>query len=293
MTVTEQELAAMHRAIAVAAQGVGRSSPNPPVGCVVLAADGTPVGEGYHLRKGEPHAEAQALAAAGRRAGGGTAVVTLEPCNHHGRTPPCRQALLDAHIARVVVSLLDPTSRGDGGVNVLRMHGVSVEVGVLATEALTVLGAWRASLDHGPRLTWLYAIDPAGRPGPPPTGSAADTDAAIIQRRSDLLVTDNLAVSEPVPGSHEWKPPRPDGTTGPALLDRLAAAGARTVTLTASDTTAAPFLADQRLDRIVAYLAATSPSAVPPARLDPLPADFRIVEAVALDEWVRITGTRL
>ncbi|MGH3550222.1 MAG: bifunctional diaminohydroxyphosphoribosylaminopyrimidine deaminase/5-amino-6-(5-phosphoribosylamino)uracil reductase RibD [Pseudonocardiaceae bacterium] len=106
---------AMRRAIALSAFGLGTASPNPPVGCVVLAANGNFVGEGYHERKGEPHAEAQALAAAGEHARGGTAVVTLEPCNHHGRTPACRQALIEAGIARVIISVIDPTSRGEGG----------------------------------------------------------------------------------------------------------------------------------------------------------------------------------
>ncbi|MGH3813162.1 MAG: bifunctional diaminohydroxyphosphoribosylaminopyrimidine deaminase/5-amino-6-(5-phosphoribosylamino)uracil reductase RibD, partial [Pseudonocardiaceae bacterium] len=82
----------MRRAIVLSAFGLGTTSPNPPVGCVILDRDGHIVGEGYHEHKGEPHAETQALAVAGERAGGGTAVVTLEPCNHHGRTPPCRAA---------------------------------------------------------------------------------------------------------------------------------------------------------------------------------------------------------
>ncbi|MGH3812935.1 MAG: bifunctional diaminohydroxyphosphoribosylaminopyrimidine deaminase/5-amino-6-(5-phosphoribosylamino)uracil reductase RibD, partial [Pseudonocardiaceae bacterium] len=87
---SSRELDAMRRAVVLSAFGLGTTSPNPPVGCVILDRDGHIVGEGYHERKGEPHAETQALAVAGERAGGGTAVVTLEPCNHHGRTPPCR-----------------------------------------------------------------------------------------------------------------------------------------------------------------------------------------------------------
>ncbi len=83
----------MRRAIALSALGFNTTSPNPPVGCVILDSTGQPVGEGYHLRKGEPHAEVHALAAAGVYATGGTAVVTLEPCNHYGRTPPCHQSL--------------------------------------------------------------------------------------------------------------------------------------------------------------------------------------------------------
>src|SRR5882762_9423977 len=124
-----QEIDAMRLAIALSARGLGTTSPNPPVGCVILDADGEIVGTGYHQRKGEPHAEGYAVMAAGSRAAGGTAVVTLEPCNHVGRTPACRQVLLDAKVARMVIALIDPTSRGDGGAAALRAAGVDVEVG--------------------------------------------------------------------------------------------------------------------------------------------------------------------
>src|SRR5580704_5667116 len=145
---TPAEIAAMRLAIAVSAAGLGTTSPNPPVGCVVIGADGQIVGEGFHERKGEPHAEAQALAAAGDLANGATAIVTLEPCNHQGRTPPCRQVLIDAGVRRVVIAIIDPTSRGEGGVVELRRAGVDVETGVLAGEARTVLGDWLAGLQN-------------------------------------------------------------------------------------------------------------------------------------------------
>jgi diaminohydroxyphosphoribosylaminopyrimidine deaminase / 5-amino-6-(5-phosphoribosylamino)uracil reductase len=108
---TEAEIAAMRRAIALSAAGIGSTSPNPPVGCVLLDPDSRIVGEGYHERKGESHAEVNALAAAGALAQGATAVVTLEPCNHQGRTPACRQALIDAGVKRVS-SLLSTQPRG-------------------------------------------------------------------------------------------------------------------------------------------------------------------------------------
>jgi diaminohydroxyphosphoribosylaminopyrimidine deaminase/5-amino-6-(5-phosphoribosylamino)uracil reductase len=132
----------MRLAIALSAHGIATTSPNPPVGCVILDAAGEIVGTGYHQRKGEPHAEVNALSAAGSRAAGGTAVVTLEPCNHVGRTPACRQALLDALISRVIIAVRDPTSRGEGGAALLRAAGVDVEIGVLADEARLVLGPW-------------------------------------------------------------------------------------------------------------------------------------------------------
>ena len=107
----EPEIEAMRLAIALSAHGLGTTSPNPPVGCVILNVRGQIVGTGYHHRKGEPHAEALALAAAGRRAAGGTAVVTLEPCNHVGRTPACRQALLDAGVTAIAYETVE-TSTG-------------------------------------------------------------------------------------------------------------------------------------------------------------------------------------
>jgi diaminohydroxyphosphoribosylaminopyrimidine deaminase/5-amino-6-(5-phosphoribosylamino)uracil reductase len=137
---TDREIHAMRLAVALSAHGLGTTSPNPPVGCVILTGDGEIAGTGYHQRKGESHAEVQALTAAGSRAAGGTAVVTLEPCNHVGRTPACRQALIDARVARVVISTLDPTSRGEGGAAMLKAAGVDVEIGVLADETRLVLG---------------------------------------------------------------------------------------------------------------------------------------------------------
>ncbi|MFJ4609570.1 hypothetical protein [Streptomyces griseus] len=104
----------MRRAIVNSASGLGATSPNPAVGCVILDSVGRRAGEGFHLRKGDAHAEVNALAAAGSQAAGGTAVVTLEPCNHEGLTPPCHQALLDARFTRVLIAVMDPTSRGEG-----------------------------------------------------------------------------------------------------------------------------------------------------------------------------------
>ncbi|MAV13169.1 MAG: riboflavin biosynthesis protein RibD [Cyanobium sp. MED843] len=126
----------MRRALALAALAEGRTSPNPLVGAVVLDANGSLVGEGFHARAGEPHAEVGALAQAGDAAQGGTLVVTLEPCCHHGRTPPCTQAVLKAGLARVVVALEDPDPRVAGaGIRELRQAGLDVISGVLNAEA--------------------------------------------------------------------------------------------------------------------------------------------------------------
>lgn len=123
---------AMARAILLSRRGF--PAPNPHVGCVIVR-DGEIVGEGWHRFAGGPHAEAEALAAAGERARGATAYVTLEPCNHHGRTPPCSQALIRAGVARVVVACRDPNPVASGGLEALRSAGVTVETGLMADEA--------------------------------------------------------------------------------------------------------------------------------------------------------------
>src|SRR2546421_3538656 len=125
----------MAAAVALGEQGRLTAAPNPWVGCV-LVRDSEIVGRGFHRAAGEPHAEALALAQAGGRARGATAVVTLEPCTHFGRTPPCTPALVEAGVARVVVAVLDPDPRVSGrGVEELRAAGVAVDVGVGAAEA--------------------------------------------------------------------------------------------------------------------------------------------------------------
>ena len=133
----------MRRALQLAALGQGRTSPNPMVGALVLGADGSLVGEGYHARAGEPHAEVGALAQAGDRARGGTLVVTLEPCCHHGRTPPCTEAVISAGIARVVVAMEDPNPLGaGGGLERLRAAGLEVISGVAGEQALALNAAF-------------------------------------------------------------------------------------------------------------------------------------------------------
>jgi diaminohydroxyphosphoribosylaminopyrimidine deaminase/5-amino-6-(5-phosphoribosylamino)uracil reductase len=125
----------MARALGLAWRGWGRVHPNPLVGAVVLAGDGEPVGEGWHAEYGGPHAEVAALAAAGGRAHGSTMVCTLEPCDHHGKQPPCTGALLAAGVRRVVAALPDPDPAAVGGAAHLRAAGVEVHLGLVADEA--------------------------------------------------------------------------------------------------------------------------------------------------------------
>jgi len=129
----------MRRALALAALAEGRTSPNPLVGAVVLDAGGQLVGEGFHARAGEPHAEVGALEQAGDRAQGGTLIVTLEPCCHHGRTPPCTEAVINAGITRVVVAMADPDPRvAGGGIARLREAGLEVIEAVAEADALAL-----------------------------------------------------------------------------------------------------------------------------------------------------------
>ncbi|MFE5492833.1 bifunctional diaminohydroxyphosphoribosylaminopyrimidine deaminase/5-amino-6-(5-phosphoribosylamino)uracil reductase RibD [Streptomyces virginiae] len=155
---------AMRRAVELAARGLGSTSPNPVVGCVITDASGTVVGEGWHQRAGGPHAEVHALRAAGAAARGGTAYVTLEPCNHTGRTGPCAQALADAGIARVVYAVPDPNPQASGGAATLRAAGIDTTAGLLRAEAEAGNTAWLTSVRLGrPHVTWKYAATLDGR----------------------------------------------------------------------------------------------------------------------------------
>lgn len=129
-TATDFDQKMMQRCIELARQALGRTSPNPMVGAVIVK-DGEIVGEGFHPRAGEPHAEVFALKAAGERAIGATIYVSLEPCNHYGRTPPCSEALIRAGVAKVVVGMVDPNPLvAGGGIARMRSAGIEVIVGV-------------------------------------------------------------------------------------------------------------------------------------------------------------------
>ncbi|MFG3305816.1 bifunctional diaminohydroxyphosphoribosylaminopyrimidine deaminase/5-amino-6-(5-phosphoribosylamino)uracil reductase RibD [Streptomyces wuyuanensis] len=161
---TAADTHAMRRAVTLAARGLGSTSPNPVVGCVVTDASGRRVGEGFHQRAGGPHAEIHALREAGEHARGGTAYVTLEPCNHTGRTGPCAQALVEAGITRVVYAVADPNPQATGGADTLRAAGVRVEQGLLEAEAEAGNTAWLTSVRlRRPYVVWKYAATLDGR----------------------------------------------------------------------------------------------------------------------------------
>lgn len=135
MRYSAQDIEWMTRALRLAAQGLYTTTPNPRVGCVIVK-QGKVIGEGAHLKAGEPHAEVHALRAAGEQARGATAYVTLEPCSHFGRTPPCADALVNAGVSRVVIAMQDPNPLVAGnGITRLQSQGIAVTVGVCEAQA--------------------------------------------------------------------------------------------------------------------------------------------------------------
>jgi diaminohydroxyphosphoribosylaminopyrimidine deaminase / 5-amino-6-(5-phosphoribosylamino)uracil reductase len=185
----------MGRALELAGQARGLTSPNPMVGAVV-ADDGTIVSEGFHAAAGRPHAEVEALGAAGGRARGATLYVTLEPCAHWGRTPPCAPAVVAAGIRRVVTALQDPNPLVAGrGLEILRQGGVEVKVGVLEHEAAEQNRVWIAAVRRGrPHVTLKGAMTLDGRIADVHgesrwiTGEAARQDAHRLRSESDAIV---------------------------------------------------------------------------------------------------------
>jgi diaminohydroxyphosphoribosylaminopyrimidine deaminase/5-amino-6-(5-phosphoribosylamino)uracil reductase len=153
----------LERALELAERGRGTAHPNPIVGAVIVAMRGEVVGEGWHERKGEPHAEVIALDAAGERARGATLFVTMEPCAHHGSTPPCTEAVLAAGIDRVVAASLDPNPQATGGLAVLRAAGIDTELDD-RFEARAQNEAWRTWVSkERPFVTYKVAVTLDGR----------------------------------------------------------------------------------------------------------------------------------
>jgi diaminohydroxyphosphoribosylaminopyrimidine deaminase/5-amino-6-(5-phosphoribosylamino)uracil reductase len=192
------ETAAMRRALALAAADGIPTGPNPRVGAVLLSPDGVELATGVHRGAGTPHAEVDALAAltrAGGSAQGVTAVVTLEPCNHTGRTGPCAQALLAAGVARVVFGQQDRNPVAAGGAATLAAAGVDVEGGVLADEAAELNLVWSFAVSTGrPYLTWKFAAGLDGRSAAADgtsrwiTGDAARADVHRLRAEVDAVI---------------------------------------------------------------------------------------------------------
>jgi len=186
----------MARALRLAARGLYTTDPNPRVGCV-LVRDGRVVGEGWHERAGEPHAEIHALARAGTAAAGATAYVTLEPCCHQGRTPPCTEALIEAGVGRVVFAMQDPNPRVAGaGAARLQAAGIEVESGVLAAEAARLNPGFAQRMRSGrPWVRCKLAMSLDGRTAMASgesrwiTGAAARRDVHRLRARSSAILT--------------------------------------------------------------------------------------------------------
>ncbi|MGB5177151.1 MAG: bifunctional diaminohydroxyphosphoribosylaminopyrimidine deaminase/5-amino-6-(5-phosphoribosylamino)uracil reductase RibD [Gammaproteobacteria bacterium] len=196
----------MARALRLAERGLTSTDPNPRVGCVLVKADAI-VAEGWHQRAGGPHAEIHALQQAGEQAAGATAYVTLEPCCHHGRTPPCTEALIAAGVARVVVAMQDPNPHVAGkGLSALRAAGIDTRCGVLTAEAEQLNAGFIMRMRHGrPRVRCKLAMSVDGRTAMAGgesqwiTGTAARRDVHRLRARSSAIMTgiDTVLADDP------------------------------------------------------------------------------------------------
>lgn len=288
-----EEVAAMRRALAAATAGPA-VDPNPRVGAVIVDATGRVVGVGRHRGAGTAHAEVAALAEAGERARGGTAYVTLEPCDHVGRTGACSRALVAAGITRVVFGQADPNPTAAGGARTLRAAGVAVEAGLCEAEARALNATWTAAMELGrPVVTWKFAASLDGRSAAVDgtsrwiTGPAARADVharraacgAIVVGTGTALADDpHLTVRDasgaPVgpqplrvvvgrrplpPGARLLDPAAPTlclATREPGeALAELHERGIRHVWLEGGPTLAAAFLRAGLVDEVLAYVA--------------------------------------
>ena len=212
---------AMMCALALARRGLFTARPNPMVGCVIVR-DGAVVGEGWHPRTGQPHAEVFALRDAGDRARGATAYVTLEPCAHHGRTPPCADALVAAGVARVVAAMRDPFPRVDGaGFARLQQAGIAVASGLMEAQARELNRGFLSRIERGrPWLRIKLAASLDGRTAMASgeskwiTGEAARADvqrwrarSAAILTGADTVLADDPALTVRLGDSSEFVPP--------------------------------------------------------------------------------------
>jgi diaminohydroxyphosphoribosylaminopyrimidine deaminase/5-amino-6-(5-phosphoribosylamino)uracil reductase len=271
----------LERALELAERGRATAHPNPVVGAVVVR-DGEVVGEGWHVRKGEAHAEVNALEAAGERARGSTLYLTMEPCSHHGSTPPCTEAVLAAGVDRVVAGSLDPNPEAGGGLELLRARGVEVEhVDSFAARAQNE--AWRTWVSQGrPFVTFKVATTLDGRVAVPGerwvSGEEsrrlvhelrAASDAVAVgmgTARADDPRLDARGVEAPrQPRRLAFgRGPLPDGSElelrSGALrdeLEALAAEGVQSLLLEGGPTLAGAFLGEGLVDKVLVFVAPT------------------------------------
>ncbi len=291
---TDAEIAAMRHALELAARG--RRSRNPQVGAVILAPTGRVIAEGWHHGAGTAHAEVDALSHLGADgARGATAVVTLEPCNHRGRTGPCAEALISAGVARVVYAMDDPGEHEGGGASRLRAAGIDVEGGVLQDDARAFLDTWLTTRRLGrPHVTvkWAQSLDgrAAAADGTSQwiTGSAARADVHRRRSEADAIVVgtgtlhaddpaltardgDALFPNQPVPvvigarevpddariRRHPHAPLAYPTRDLDAVLDDLTERGLHRVFVEGGPTLASAFIARGLADRVLAYVAPT------------------------------------
>jgi diaminohydroxyphosphoribosylaminopyrimidine deaminase / 5-amino-6-(5-phosphoribosylamino)uracil reductase len=272
----------LERALELAERGRGTTHPNPIVGAVVVA-NGAIVGEGWHERNGGPHAELMALERAGERADGATMYVTLEPCSHHGTTPPCVDALLEAGVGAILAGQLDPNPEHGGGLAKLTGAGVETELanGELAFRCRQQIEEWRTWMTTGrPFVTYKVALTLDGRVRVPGsrwvTGEASRTLVHVLRAQSDAVAVgmgtvrwDNPRLdARDVPVVRQprriafGRGPLPEGSelelrSGPLReeLEALAAEGVQSVLLEGGPTLAAAFIEAGLVDKVLAFVA--------------------------------------
>ncbi|MBM2823117.1 MAG: Riboflavin biosynthesis protein RibD [Thermoleophilia bacterium] len=312
------EIKFLERALELAERGRGTTHPNPIVGAVVVAGDDV-VGEGWHERKGGSHAEIAALEAAGERARGATVYVTLEPCAHHGVTPPCADALIDAGVARVIVGQTDPHPEHGGGLGSLREAGIDAELADdrLAFRCRQQIEEWRTWVVLGrPFVTLKVAVTLDGRVTVPDrrwvTGESSRRLVHVLRAQSDAVAVGM--------GTVRWDNPRLDARDVPVVrqprriafgrgplpedselelrsgpleeeLKALGVDGVQSLLLEGGPTLAAAFLERDLVDKVLVFVAPTL-AGEGPAMLAGLPRPLELsrLEARAIGEDVLLQG---
>jgi diaminohydroxyphosphoribosylaminopyrimidine deaminase/5-amino-6-(5-phosphoribosylamino)uracil reductase len=296
----------LDRALELAERGRGTTHPNPVVGAVVVS-DGEVVAEGWHERKGGPHAEVVALDAAGERARGATLYVTMEPCAHHGTTPPCTEAIIAAGVTRVVAGSLDPNPEARGGLEVLRGAGIEVEL-VDSFAARAQNEAWRTWVSaRRPFVILKFALTLDGRVAVPGSrwisGEESRRRVHELRAQVDAVAVGMGTVRADAPQltargvGAERQPRRLAFGSGPSDLElrngpldvelrALADEGAQSLLLEGGPTLAASFLQEGLVDKLMLFVAPRIAGAgllFAPELREPIPLSRPVVERVGDD----------